>query len=469
MTNPAPVTQSVIALTTTTVTIPAWATRVDLVLIGGGGGGQGGTVTGTGNGGYGGSWRGYTVDLETWLDGESVTAVKVEVRVGDGGKGGNGSFSFSGGGNPSAPGTDTTATLYAETASGRITYPQQFYGLGGKDTAGTVGNMSQQAITGVMVSQGAQGGTLTAGRDLEYNNAIYVGGNGTGPNGTPGRPGAGGSGGNAAMGAGQSGAAGIAHVRAYVPAKHLKINVFECVGTAESTQTTPYKIGLDRRYFTHTRITDYPNNIALGSSVAQGINAVVDAINANPGRFVLVGTSQGAQIMSEVFKLLRVGAIPGRLDDLLGVFSYGNPCREAGRSFPNGAVASGHGIVGPQRRLTNTPELFWEFAQQGDPICAIGDSAADLANTQLYELLMGQTSTVIPISLGLTAVTQLLTGMQSSHTTYNTWNPLGDGRSSVQVGIDQCNMVIGPAHEFDYVLPDNGRDGAPETFTAECD
>ena len=82
---------------------------------------------------------------------------------------------------------------------------------------------------------------------------------------------------------------------------------------------------------------------------------------------------------------------------------------------------------------------------------------------------MGQTSTVIPISLGLTAVTQLLTGMQSSHTTYNTWNPLGDGRSSVQVGIDQCNMVIGPAHEFDYVLPDNGRDGAPETFTAECD
>lgn len=263
-----------------------------------------------------------------------------------------------------------------------------------------------------------------------------IGGSPTGPNHPAGTPGGGGGG---------------------IPSQHLKINIYECTGTGprgRATHVTRYKLGADRRYFHHTTVKGYPNNALLARSVPAGVAQVVAQITANPGRFCLIGTSQGAVIMSEVFRLLSTGAIPGRMDDCVGIFLLGNGLREAGRAFPGCVpIPGGHGIASASRRLVDTPELVWEFANEGDPICTVGDSPAEQTMTALMELLLGGRPPMIRISVGLQAIFQLFSGLKSCHNVYSAddWKPSGaDPRSGVRIILDRLNTEIGPQHEFDY-------------------
>ena len=245
---------------------------------------------------------------------------------------------------------------------------------------------------------------------------------------------------------------------------YRRINIYECLGTADSSASSPIKLGVNANIFNHVIVGGYPNDLfPMNVSVQRGVDQVVKLIQQNPGDFVLIGTSQGAMIMSEVFK--QVNTWP-RSGDCVGVFLFGNPERQAGRAFPGcPSIPTGHGITPASFRLTNTPDLVWEFANQGDPICTSGDDTAGIAATNAFDIFLEQYTGLAKNLPGtLLGLWQTLQGMNSYHNVYglSTWRPLtGAGtvtvggvsdntRSGQQIVIDQLNNVIGPAHADDY-------------------
>lgn len=244
---------------------------------------------------------------------------------------------------------------------------------------------------------------------------------------------------------------------------YRKINIYECLGTSANSASTPIKMGINADVFNHIIVTGYPNNVfPMNVSVQRGVDRVMKLIQQNPGDFVLVGTSQGAIIMSEVFKQIRTWP---RYSDCVGVFLFGNPEREGGRAFPGCPAPTGHGIMPSSSRLTDTPDLVWEFANPGDPICTTLDTTAGVQATNAFQTLFQVYSGLEKNLTGtLLGFWQTLKGMVNSHNVYAlpTWKPLS-GTSPVSVGgvednnrsgqkivIDQLNNVIGPEHAEDY-------------------
>jgi hypothetical protein len=271
-----------------------------------------------------------------------------------------------------------------------------------------------------------------------------------------------------------------------------KVTVFECYGTFDTTGTTSMVKGsLDPDLFTYIPVTNYPNSLDnFGNSVAQGVAAVQARIAATPGKIVLTGVSQGAQIMATVYQALRNGP---RAADIVGVYLVGNPLRQAGRAFPGAnPVPAGHGVAPASYRLTDTPDLVWEFANPGDPVCTIGDDAAGTALQAAFgQVLQGvrpasnDLATNIVSMLGFATQIGLRTGGQGvipglsfkfpgisvpffgqvyvipgifnaftqagnfgvNHQYFEAYKPIaGDPRSGRQIIVDHLNTVIAPLH-----------------------
>jgi len=243
---------------------------------------------------------------------------------------------------------------------------------------------------------------------------------------------------------------------------YRRINIYECLSTADNSASSTIGLGVNTNIFNHVIVGGYPNDLfPLNVSIQRGVDQVIKLIQQNPNTdFVLVGTLQGAMIMSEVYKEIRTWP---RASDCVGVFLFGNPERQAGRAFPScPSIPTGHGIAPANRRLTNTPNLVWEFAYPGDPICTTDDSAVGQQATQSFDFLLEQYSdTAINLPGTLYQLWQQLRGTNSLYDS-PTWTPLsGAGtvtvggvsdntRSAQQIAIDQLNNVIGPAHEDDY-------------------
>lgn len=258
-----------------------------------------------------------------------------------------------------------------------------------------------------------------------------------------------------------------------------KIKVYECVGTDVAAsitgqmQTYTYEqllasnqlaTGLDPDSFEHVFIQGYMNQIKpLQPSVDKGVQIVTQNINANSGQFALVGTSQGAMIMSLIFKKLMSGEI-NRLSDCVGVFLLGNPLRQAGRAFPGAtSIPPGHGIAPASMRLTNTTSLVWEFANPGDPVCTNGDDLVSQAREGAFMNLLtswdgklDSLDDVVAIAndivnfFSFTVTTGV--GMALYHNVYGQANyyPIaGDSRNAFQIIIDQLNTKIAPVYRSD--------------------
>lgn len=256
------------------------------------------------------------------------------------------------------------------------------------------------------------------------------------------------------------------------------INVYECPGTnvaatisGQMQFITPEEIakgdfyqGLDVDAFNYVFIQGYANSLKpLLPSVTKGVELVAANINANAGKFALIGTSQGALIQSLVYKKLKSGEIP-RLSDCIGVFLFGNPAREAGKGFPGQSpVPGGHGIATASFRLTNTinDPLVWEFANPGDPVCTNGDDpvgqireAAFSSMLTSFDGTLDSISDVLQIaqdlagwfSFGVTSAP----GMALFHNAYNSYKPIvGDNRTATQIVVDRLNTFAGPVYRAD--------------------
>lgn len=128
---------------------------------------------------------------------------------------------------------------------------------------------------------------------------------------------------------------------------------------------------------------DYPGDdfvaesfLQMDESIAAGKQIVIDLIRQTPGKFALVGHSQGAAVISEVLKELMSGSLQDRYPDLIAGVTFGNPFREKGHTIPGGIdpniwSGSNRPSQGPgpeEDLLVNTPDLWWDFANPGDEI-----------------------------------------------------------------------------------------------------
>lgn len=170
-----------------------------------------------------------------------------------------------------------------------------------------------------------------------------------------------------------------------------RITFFTVNGTAVDMWTGfPADIGraLDDEKFYWQPIAYPAETFPMGPSVQAGVTKLVNQINQHPGQFVLCGYSQGAIVTCKVWRdyiLNPNGSLHGRLGDVLGHITYGNPMRSpgiangnlyAGQALPaklDGAVTGG--IAGPDcLTAAQTPAFMLDFANDGDMYtsCPVG-------------------------------------------------------------------------------------------------
>lgn len=148
---------------------------------------------------------------------------------------------------------------------------------------------------------------------------------------------------------------------------------------------------LDPARFT-SRIVEYPaayGGIGLdepyADSRAAGRQALFDAIKAAPGRVVIAGYSQGAQIAGDLAAEIDVnGNLAGvGVDEVLAAALIADPGRPLGGGMPGRPIASGYGITGvrPIKGLA----AYWA-ANEGDPITALpeGNPLRSIADATEY-------------------------------------------------------------------------------------
>lgn len=253
------------------------------------------------------------------------------------------------------------------------------------------------------------------------------------------------------------------------------ITVFEIPGTnvqasitgqyqyipPETWQQNPFYQGLDPSAFDYVFVQGHINNIKpLLPSVTQGVTILTDLINSTPGKFAIIGTSQGALVSSLVFKKLMSGEI-NRLADCVGIFHFGNPARQSGRAFPGAtSVAPGAGVASTTYRLSNTTDLVWEFANPGDPVCCnTGPTAA--ARTATFDNLMTSWDGNFDSLSDIFAIANDIVGMFSFavlsgpemliyHNNYDSLKFIaGDDRTGQQIVVDYLNTLVAPVYRSD--------------------
>jgi hypothetical protein len=220
------------------------------------------------------------------------------------------------------------------------------------------------------------------------------------------------------------------------------------VGLMEGTQVSQYWDLIN---------VSYPAAIiGYSESVTQGVALVIDQINSNAGPFALGGLSQGAQVMSEVYKEILTGSLVHRSADFLGGFASGNPERQAGHTLPfsNAIDPGGHGIAPLANRLTGSESRWWEFCAVGDLITVAFDDAVGTLGTSIFEFItftfngafvdleaavQDEFSTYDPVTVSAT-LTELITGLLwvFPHLSYRSYKPLtGDSRGCIDIMADE--------------------------------
>lgn len=137
----------------------------------------------------------------------------------------------------------------------------------------------------------------------------------------------------------------------------------------------------------------FPMQPSVDEGVAELVNQIRgrknDATVGTGSKFVLCGYSQGGLIVSIVWRdhiLNPSGDLHDRIDDCLGVITYGNPMRApgiangnvyAGQAIPAASEGSTTGGIAAEEDLhpSEVPDHFLDFANDGDlyAACPVGD------------------------------------------------------------------------------------------------
>jgi hypothetical protein len=101
-------------------------------------------------------------------------------------------------------------------------------------------------------------------------------------------------------------------------------------------------------------------------SVAAGVTAGANQIRNLTGQFVLVGYSQGAEVISKLLQELQSGSLTAHMPQLVAGVTFGNPMREQGHTWPGDPTGcTGQGI-NSDGLLGNTPRTWWDMTNTFD-------------------------------------------------------------------------------------------------------
>jgi hypothetical protein len=141
---------------------------------------------------------------------------------------------------------------------------------------------------------------------------------------------------------------------------------------------------LDPKVFDWFPVSYNSNAFPLNVGVNAAVEKAIKMIMSRSSKVFLIGFGKGAVVASKLYNEFRTGRLVSRRSDLLGVYNFGNPMREAGHTIPGGIAVPGHGIAAAPLRLVGTEELVWEFAAPGDPLSGTGDDLLGELATLIY-------------------------------------------------------------------------------------
>lgn len=140
--------------------------------------------------------------------------------------------------------------------------------------------------------------------------------------------------------------------------------------------------GLDPDIFNWFPVAYNTAAFPLNIGVQAAVDKTVKMIQGSSAKVFLIGHGKGAVVASKVYEEFRSGRLANRRADLLGVFNFGSPMREAGHTFPGGIDPGGHGIA--PERLVDTEDLVWEFVSPDDPMACVGDDLSGQVASLYY-------------------------------------------------------------------------------------
>jgi PE-PPE domain len=157
---------------------------------------------------------------------------------------------------------------------------------------------------------------------------------------------------------------------------------------------------------------DAPTAPSYAESVQIGVNFATAWINANPKQtFAIGGYSQGAEAASRVLAAIMTGSLQSARPNLIGGYTFGNPWRLTGHTFPGGTDPGGRGIANINLTAAQIPkdangvDTWWDFANPGDLYTTTPNDEAGADITAVYKAAVQlgiNTNLIMNLIAGLT-------------------------------------------------------------------
>ncbi|MDH6199059.1 hypothetical protein M2272_005726 [Mycobacterium frederiksbergense] len=154
-----------------------------------------------------------------------------------------------------------------------------------------------------------------------------------------------------------------------------------------------------------------PLSPSYAESVAIAVTNATDWITAHPLQtFALGGYSQGAEAASRVLAAIMTGPLQWARPNLIGGYTFGNPWRLTGHTFPGGTDPGGRGIATTNLTADQIPkdangvDTWWDFANPGDLYTTTPNDVAGADITAVYKA-------AVQLSLQVNAIAAVIAGL----------------------------------------------------------
>lgn len=154
-----------------------------------------------------------------------------------------------------------------------------------------------------------------------------------------------------------------------------------------------------------------PLSPSYAQSVQTGVTNATAWITAHPQQtFALGGYSQGAEAASRVLAEIMTGTLQSARPNLIGGYTFGNPWRMTGHTFPSGGPRGGRGIANVNLTAAQIPkdangiDTWWDFANPGDLYTTTPNDQAGADITAVYKA-------AVQLGISINAIVALIAGL----------------------------------------------------------
>jgi hypothetical protein len=154
-----------------------------------------------------------------------------------------------------------------------------------------------------------------------------------------------------------------------------------------------------------------PTSPSYAQSVQIAVTNATAWIDAHPQQtFALGGYSQGAEAASRILAEVMTGSLQWAQPNLIGGYTFGNPWRLTGHTFPGGIDPGGRGIASTNLTAAQIPkdangvDTWWDFANPGDLYTTTPNDTAGADITAVYKA-------AIQLGININAMVALIAGL----------------------------------------------------------